>query len=65
LVRYKIKTYNENMTFITGAEIVFAPTYTRTYTFGTGPNDVRSIFGPTILNGATYYEVFLDTTSDS
>jgi len=65
LVRYKIKTYNENMTFITGAEIVFAPTYTRTYTFGVGPEDVKDIFGSTILNGATYYEVFLDTASDS
>ena len=65
LIRYKIKTYNENMTFISGAETLFSPTYTRTYTFGVGPEDVKSIFGATILNGATYYEVFLDTMTDS
>ena len=48
-----------------GAEVVFTPTYTRTYTFGVGPEDVKTIFGPTILNGVTYYQVFLDTVADS
>ena len=65
LIRYKIKTYSQNMVQIGGAEVVFTPTYTRTYTFGVGPEDVKTIFGPTILNGVTYYQEFLDTVADS
>lgn len=65
LIRYKIKVYNSNMTLINSGEVAFNPTYTRTYTFGVGPEDVKIIFGSSILNGATYYQVFLDTVSDS
>jgi hypothetical protein len=63
LIRYKIRTFDSNFLAVIGgaAEIIFAPTYTGTYTFGVGPVDVVTIFGATILNGATYYRVYLDT----
>lgn len=65
LIRYKIKTFNSNMVQLLTGEVIFTPTYTRTYTFGVGPEDVKTIFGSSILNGATYYQVYLDTISDS
>jgi len=65
LIRYKIRTYNSSFTQIGGAEVVFSPGVSQTYTFGVGPQDVLTIFGSSILNGATYYKVYLDTVSDS
>lgn len=65
LIRYKIRTYNANFVLVSGAEITYTYTNPGVYTFGTGPADVLTIFGASILNGATYYKVYLDTISDS
>lgn len=65
LIKYKIRTYDSNFTLLTGAEITYTYTNPGVYTFGTGPSDVLTIFGASILNGATYYKVYLDTISDS
>ena len=65
LIRYKIRTYNANFVLVTGGEVIYTYTNPGVYTFGTGPADVLTIFGASILNGATYYKVYLDTVADS
>lgn len=65
LVAYQINTFDENLNAITNAQVVFSAGFSGVYSFGVGPQDVLTIFGSSILNGATYYEVFLTDTPSS
>ena len=47
------------MSLVNLGAVNFNPSMTTTYTFGVGPENVRDIFGPTILDGGTYYTLYL------
>lgn len=60
---YNLRTYDDNMNLLISDSIAFNPTYSQMWTFGTGPENIKQIFGATALNGASYYEVFLTDVS--
>lgn len=59
LTKYRIIVFDENMSLVNLGAVDFNPSLTTTYTLGVGPENVRDIFGSTILNGGTYYTLYL------